>query len=365
MDLLRKLLAVPLQLLLFVFLLTAPIAIGATQVLTDPEPIKGILSQEGIYDSVLELAMQQPITENLGQTGSLTEEELFEGIMQEVIDDLELPTYMEQESNKVIDETYKWLETPGYQLNIHIDVDSKLREATELLNGSVADKFNAIPNCASGEFPEIPSETASIFSINCLPAEFDRSIYLDELTREPLLAEESMDVNMTEEDLGLAPEATLAVKSAYALAQNYQNVLITIVVVLIVLILLLIPNRIAATFSLAYVFLGSSILAIVGNVLYKASLAAQPFIAGDPTLDGLDIMVTDIMAAISVGILEIASTTALILLGIGGVLLTAAILLRKGQEDEDTPAKTKDEAKPKEKKKEGAKAPPVKPAKSA
>lgn len=354
MNTLRIILAIPIILVLAILLISAPMTISATETLTQPEPLKEALVQADFYDSIVQEVMAQSLSEANAEATSLPTDESYDELMDSVITQLDLPTYLQDETETVIDETYKWLETPGYPLNIHINIDKKIAEVNSLITDSILPDVENAPTCSADELLELIDSEADIFKINCLPEGFDRASITDALGGESLFGEESFNIDMTEEDLGITQEDADMFKMLFSLAKNYKNILMVGVVLLVGLALLLIPDKASALITTGAVFLVASLLAMGSNFTYKLASSSPISLSGTPGTDALDLLVLEFMTALSEMILDRSKVITTILLGIGLLLLLGGILLKKSRE-EDEPVK----------KGEGAKAPSQKPVKSA
>jgi hypothetical protein len=154
----RSLLALIAALFSALLILTA-IDFGILGVVGSPVPVKKILSESGIYNSVVSSALDQAKKSSSG--GS--EVSLMDPLVKKAAEDSFNPQVVQSSTEKVIDGIYNWLDGKSAQPDFNVDLSSVKADFAE--KAASAAKFHAdsLPICTT-----VPT-TTDPFSATCLP----------------------------------------------------------------------------------------------------------------------------------------------------------------------------------------------------
>lgn len=163
MQLIRKILLVLIIPLLPVFLFATAFDVGIVRVAGHPDGIKKILSDSGIYTTIVPAALDQAKQASGNNGGSVP---LTNPDVQTAAKNTFTPQFVQQSTNQVIDGIYHWLDGKTAQPDFKIDL-SGLKTSFAAQVGAAAEKRAAsLPQCTSRA--QITS-FQDPFNATCLP----------------------------------------------------------------------------------------------------------------------------------------------------------------------------------------------------
>ncbi len=164
MQFVRKLLLVLITPLLPLLLFALAFDIGVLRVAGSPEPVKKILADSGVYNSVIPSALDQAQKASSG--GS--EVSLTGPAVKSAAQASFTPAVVQQSTEKAIDGIYNWLngKTPKPDFNIDLS-GTKANFANGVAQAAQA-KAASLPACPAGR----PPTSVDVFSATCLPRGF-------------------------------------------------------------------------------------------------------------------------------------------------------------------------------------------------
>lgn len=161
MSILRKMLVVFLVGLLPLFLFTFAIDTGIIKTAGSAAPIKKILSDSGIYNSIISSALDQAKTSGGDQGGGVS---LTDPAIKQAAENTFTPQFLQQNTEKVLDSVFVWLNGKTALPDFKIDVGS-LKSTFAVEAGKAAQqRAAALPPCAT-----TPKSSFDAFSATCLP----------------------------------------------------------------------------------------------------------------------------------------------------------------------------------------------------
>lgn len=131
------------------------------QTIGTPAPIKKTLNDSGVYDSVLTGLLNQA-KKNTTSSGEVS---LTDPIVQKAANASFTPEVLRQNTEKILDSTYKWLNGESATPDFKIDLSgSKTSFAANVAN-SVQDRLATLPVCTTN----VTKDNFDALSTNCLP----------------------------------------------------------------------------------------------------------------------------------------------------------------------------------------------------
>ncbi len=161
MNILRKTSLVLLVSLLSLFLFTFAIDTGIIKTAGSSAPIKKILSDSGIYSSVVSGLLDQAKTSGGDQGGGIS---LTDPSVKQSAENIFTPQFLQQNTEKILDSVFVWLNGKTVMPDFQIDLSGiKSQFAVEI--GKLAEQQAAsLPACTT-----TPSGSFDAFTATCLP----------------------------------------------------------------------------------------------------------------------------------------------------------------------------------------------------
>jgi hypothetical protein len=141
------------------------------QVIGTPTPIKQALKSSGIYQSIVGNALDQAQKDQQqqGSSGSETQIPVSDPQVRKIIGDAFPPSFLQKETESVIDSFYTWVNGKTPTLQFHLDLtEAKTRLANGVQQYAQA-HLNSLPPCPANN---IPSDVDP-FSATCVPKGVD------------------------------------------------------------------------------------------------------------------------------------------------------------------------------------------------
>jgi hypothetical protein len=164
MNILRKMLLVFLAGLLPLFLFTLAIDAGVIKTAGSSAPIKKILADSGIYDSIISGALDQAKTSGGDQGGGVS---LTDPAVKQAAENTFTPQFLQQNSEKILDSVFVWLDgkttVPDFQIDLLSLKSTFAVEAAKAAQSRAA----TLPACPAGVSGG--GDSFDAFSATCLP----------------------------------------------------------------------------------------------------------------------------------------------------------------------------------------------------
>jgi hypothetical protein len=161
MDFVRKALLVLLTPLLPVLLFAIALDFGILRVVGSPAPVKHVLADSGIYNSVVSNALSQA-QKSTGDSNGVSLENLQ---VKKAAESSFSPQVVQQSSEKVIDGIYNWLDGKTSQPNFNVNLTSVKASFAEKVGEAAKNNAATLPPCAPGVTPSSDDP----FNASCLP----------------------------------------------------------------------------------------------------------------------------------------------------------------------------------------------------
>ncbi len=165
MNILRKIVVVISATLLVVALSNLGFMWSSRQVAGDPTYIKQALKQSGLYDQGIQDIIDQDQKENAKTTDN--DIPISQPEIQALIKSTFPPQYIEQQTEQVIDATYKWVHGKTPDLSFQVDFTDKKAAFADGLQKYTEQRLNSLPLCQDGS---VPSENINPFTATCRPS---------------------------------------------------------------------------------------------------------------------------------------------------------------------------------------------------
>lgn len=132
------------------FLFGIALSVGIIHTFSGPAPIKQIISDSGIYSSVLNRSLDQasPITEN-GLNISYNDK-----IIRKAATDTFSPQFIKQNTETVIDSVYRWLDNKTPMPDFYIDLSGQKAVFANSVAQSVQKQLSNLPVCTRTSVPQ-------------------------------------------------------------------------------------------------------------------------------------------------------------------------------------------------------------------
>jgi hypothetical protein len=159
MQFVRKALLVLVGTALPILLFATAFDFGVLHVVGSPTPVKKILSDSGIYNSVVSSALDQAKKSSTG--GS--EVSLTDPSIKKAAEDSFNPQVIQGSTEKVIDGVYDWLDGKTTQPDFNVDLSKVKTTFAQKVGQAAQTKAATLPACTT------PPTTADPFAATCLP----------------------------------------------------------------------------------------------------------------------------------------------------------------------------------------------------
>lgn len=161
MPIVRKILLGMAGMALIFFLFATAFDVSLIRVLGSPAPIKQILSDSGIYNSVVSSSLDQAkqITTSSGEVS------LSDPTIRSSADTTFSPQFLQTTTNAVIDSIYRWLDGKTARPDFRIDLSAQKTALANIVATDVEQRAANLPRCTS-----LPTSTNfDAFNATCLP----------------------------------------------------------------------------------------------------------------------------------------------------------------------------------------------------
>lgn len=147
------------------------VSMAAINTIGQPDKIKTIASESGIYDAVAETARQQLISSNV--VTSQLPNDLVNNALSKAING----PAVQKIAEPVISSTYVWLGSSTPEPDISINTDSIRNEVATSIATGVTERFASLPICKPGQIPN----TSDLANIDCVPQELASNLNAEQL----------------------------------------------------------------------------------------------------------------------------------------------------------------------------------------
>lgn len=134
---------------------------GVMRTIGTPGPVKKTLSDSGIYDSVLTGLLNQA-KENTSSSGDVS---LIDPVIQKAANASFTPQVLQQNTEKILDSTYKWLNGDSPTPDFKIDLSSVKTSFASNVASGLQDKLATLPVCTTAA----SKDNFDALTASCLP----------------------------------------------------------------------------------------------------------------------------------------------------------------------------------------------------
>jgi protein-S-isoprenylcysteine O-methyltransferase Ste14 len=160
MNFARKALLVLLTPLLPILLFATAADFGLINVAGSPAPVKKLLKDSGIYNNVVNSALDQAQNSSNDSEGDIS---LNDPAIKKAAAETFNPQVVQQSSEQVIDGVYNWLGGKSAQPDFNLDLTSQKATFAQKVGLAAKDRAATLPPCTS------PPTSSNPFSATCLP----------------------------------------------------------------------------------------------------------------------------------------------------------------------------------------------------
>lgn len=185
----------------FVFLLFGfGVFWGIERVFGTPDALKSSLRDSGIYNSIVGDALEKAQKDE-GQQGTSDEIPISRPEVRKIITDAFPPSFMQTQTEGLLDSTYNWLQGDTKTLVFKLDLtDSKTRLANGV-HDYVAARLASLPVCTANDLKLAAGSDVDPFNAPCVPTGFDINAAAEKSRQEILAGEFMKDTEITAADL--------------------------------------------------------------------------------------------------------------------------------------------------------------------
>jgi hypothetical protein len=164
MNIAKKLALGVLSPLFITLLFATAFDIGFVGTATHPPTVKRIISESGIYDSVVPSVLQQTksIQTDVGTISA------SDPAIQKAANAAISPQYVKQNTETAIDSIYKWLDGAIAQPDFKIDLAGPKASFAQSVSGSIQQRLAALPACSRIETSQVLA-SGDYLNAGCLP----------------------------------------------------------------------------------------------------------------------------------------------------------------------------------------------------
>ncbi|OGL33570.1 hypothetical protein A3F64_02450 [Candidatus Saccharibacteria bacterium RIFCSPHIGHO2_12_FULL_42_8] len=155
---------------LFLFIL--PSAFLFTFIFSQPQNVKNMLEESGVYE-ILSLTIADVATNSM--QGTLSSYGLSQDTIRQISNDAFSLAKVQKPSEIFIDDTYKWLNGEQSRLQLKIDLQSNQKAFLDGLSEALVKTTLAKPICTTAQLQQIASSQSqnSVLQAPCRPSNFD------------------------------------------------------------------------------------------------------------------------------------------------------------------------------------------------
>src|SRR3990167_5388316 len=204
---------------LSLFLFLTALTLSFQSVVGEPEPVKQILRDSGIYSSVISGQLDQ-VNKSVASNSEVS---LTTPTVKEAAEKTITPQYLQTNVEKIIDSVYEWLKGNTPKPDFQVDLRDAKSSFANFLGQAAEARAVTLPPCTSASAAEF-----DVFNATCLPKGLSPSqvntnvknnISDGEFLDNPVINAdsvkgESSNVSVFEDQLKQAPDAYRAFKSA-------------------------------------------------------------------------------------------------------------------------------------------------------
>ncbi|HEY5668317.1 MAG TPA: hypothetical protein VIR03_04105 [Candidatus Saccharimonadales bacterium] len=164
MNILRRLTIVIARALLPVTLLAFGALFSINQTLGSPGKLQSTLKKSGIYDTIAANIVQQATS----QTGAKLDTS-GQQALQKAVNSAVSPSYLEQQTNTVVQGIYNWMQGKTPNLSFSIDISSVKSQLVNGLADQASQRAATLPACTPQELRDMNTTNIDPFTVSCLP----------------------------------------------------------------------------------------------------------------------------------------------------------------------------------------------------
>ncbi len=166
MDILRRIGLFILSPLFITLLFATAFDIGFVRTATHPATVKHLISESGIYNSLIPNLLQQTKSIDTPVGNFSTSDPAIEKAANQAVS----PQYIQQNAEIAIDNIYQWLDGQVAQPTFKFDLTTPRNTFAESLSASVGQRLAGLPACTNSQSLQIlQSGQLNVNTISCLP----------------------------------------------------------------------------------------------------------------------------------------------------------------------------------------------------
>lgn len=146
-------------------LLSFGLLFAVHQVLGNPAHVKGALDKSGVYDAALTTLVKQA-TDKAGTRGGEATDSGQQAV-QTAINEAVPPAYLKEQTNKLLDGVYAWLQGDSQQIQFNLDLTPVKTKLVDSLSSQARARAQTLPTCNAAVAMDL--QDIDPFSAECLP----------------------------------------------------------------------------------------------------------------------------------------------------------------------------------------------------
>lgn len=207
-------------------LFTLVFVVGFLRVATQPDKVKSIIKDSGIYSSAVSGVIEESLKE---QAKDQSGEEKLEDIpldrpeIKAAAEKAFTPEFLQTSTEQFIDGTYRWLDGEVEKPDFSIDLSDAKDTLFDNIVTYAKERTETLPACEPGEIPE----EVDIFNAECVPAGFNIDSEIARVRSDLDNGEFLEDTTLTADDIGKKegqPAGATFTDNLAQLPRAYQNI---------------------------------------------------------------------------------------------------------------------------------------------
>lgn len=336
-KIIRVIASVFLGIILYTTIVVGLPLVGLSRIATDPEKVKALLNESGIYRNAVEIVVETIDEESDENSFDMIIIEGDDSDLSEILSNVFTEKWLQENVEKAIDGTYAWLKGETYLPEFQIDVTTPKTQFVSSISDKIQDRVNLLPVCTEEEMESFTSgEEYNILNAVCLHPDYNISELdvLDEKILESFEEQEffKKDAIYSEDFVDSNDDINQNVRSFYKLAQNIHLYVIGVILVLTFILFLLVPGMSYKFIWIGMVWVLSGVSLVFSNYYTKVGFEKiKEFVLNKLSQDVMEIESIALDNSLKSGALFIwkeISQYSLIILVIGIILLIGGVILK-------------------------------------
>jgi hypothetical protein len=273
MNWLRKSLGHLLAVLFLVSLLGIAVCVSANRNLSQPDKLKGWLSDSKIYDNLIAGTLEKAEKDE-AKAGDADTVSLSDATVQQAAEKAFSPQLLQQSVNTFLDANYAWLQGKTPTPSFTIDLTDAKATFAQRVGKIVGDRLASLPACTPDQLAKIQIPVDPL-TVTCRPASLDPTTeakrVTDEITASDFLSQPEVTASSLGRDENSQDkpyyEKLAWAPTAYKIGQKAPLILAALAILLALLVIFLHPEQRKGIRKVAFVMAFAGILLVASKYI--------------------------------------------------------------------------------------------------